>query len=99
MNHLLLVALVLTTGAAMALETDPKGEGPPGRELTKLEQFMRSQRGQELDILIDTLMRDDIDRDAADRAIQEYRRKYNITAPVGTLPNDSQPGLPSINLR
>ncbi len=87
-----ILAILTLGGFAMARDTAYQHETPMHGE-TEAERLLNSPRGQELRGVVDLLMKGD--KEAADRALEEYRKKYN-PAPAGSpYPGRQGPARPS----
>ncbi|MBQ0820734.1 hypothetical protein KBI52_11005 [Microvirga sp. HBU67558] len=78
----LILATLLLGSPVMARDTNYE-YAPPMQGETEAERLMNSPRGQELKGVVDLMMKGD--REGAEQALQEYRKKYN-QAPSGSSP-------------
>jgi hypothetical protein len=87
-----LVLSILALGSPVMARDTNYEYAPPIQGETEAERLMNSPRGQELKGVVDFMMKGD--REAAEQALQEYRKKYN-QAPAGAAPATSpQPREP-----
>ncbi len=65
--------------SAAAKDTDLSTSSKTGRDVTSRDAWEQSERGQELDRIIDLLQSGD--GESYSRAYEAYRQKYNVPAP------------------
>ncbi|WP_262299697.1 hypothetical protein [Microvirga sesbaniae] len=87
----LALATLLLGSPVMARDTNYEF-APPLQGETGAERLLNSPRGQELRGVVDLMMKGD--REGAEQALQEYRKKYNQAPAGNSSAAGSQPRQP-----